>query len=322
MTAIGTRAESNMHPFTKMLDGGAAYSVSYHAEKDDDPFDPATWAKANPSLPAMPELLKAIEREAKDAKTDPALLAGFKALRLNMGVSDTLRNVLLNVETWTGAEGQIAPAGGRIFGVDLGTTAAMSAVACAWGSGRLEALAAFPSLPDLEHRERMDGVPGLYVAMAEAGELIPLGHRTVPPRDLIEAALKRWGAPEVIACDRWRLAELHDALDQLGLDVPVVERGQGFRDGAEDVRRFRTAIIDQDVRPVPSLLLRSAMSEAHVVGDPAGNEKLAKNVEGGRRSRTRDDAAAAAILAVAELHRTREAEAAAGPVTMPMRIAV
>ena len=50
--------------------------------------------------------------------------------------------------------------------------------------------------------------------------------------------------------------------------------------------------------PAPSLLLRSAMAEARVVMDPAGNCKLAKMSEGGRRLRARDDAAAAAILAV------------------------
>ena len=37
-----------------------------------------------------------------------------------------------------------------------------------------------------------------------------------------------------------------------------------------------------------------------VGADPAGNEKLAKGTEGGRRMRARDDAAAATILSVAE----------------------
>ena len=46
-------------------------------------------------------------------------------------------------------------------------------------------------------------------------------------------------------------------------------------------------------------LLAAAMSEARCAVDPAGNAKLAKGKEGGRRMRARDDAAAAAILAVA-----------------------
>ena len=54
-----------------------------------------------------------------------------------------------------------------------------------------------------------------------------------------------------------------------------------------------------EVTPLKSLMLASAMSVARVVMDPAGNSKLSKNAEGGRRVNARDDAAAAAILAVA-----------------------
>ena len=38
--------------------------------------------------------------------------------------------------------------------------------------------------------------------------------------------------------------------------------------------------------------------EARTISDPAGNAKLAKGPQGGRRLRARDDAAAAAVLAV------------------------
>ena len=41
------------------------------------------------------------------------------------------------------------------------------------------------------------------------------------------------------------------------------------------------------------------MANARTVSDVAGNAKLAKSAQGGRHSRSRDDAAAAAILAVA-----------------------
>ena len=107
------------------------------------------------------------------------------------------------------------------------------------------------------------------------------------------------GPPAAIAADRWRDAEAYDALNAAGVPGARVElRGQGFKDGAEDVRAFRRACLQGTVVPVVSLLLRSAIAEARVAMDPAGNAKLAKNAEGGRRLRARDDAAAAAILAV------------------------
>lgn len=65
------------------------------------------------------------------------------------------------------------------------------------------------------------------------------------------------------------------------------------------MRGFRKAILTGAVTPAASVLLASAMAEARVAIDPAGNAKLAKKSEGGPRTMARDDAAAAAILAVA-----------------------
>ena len=78
----------------------------------------------------------------------------------------------------------------------------------------------------------------------------------------------------------------------------------GFKDGAEDVRAFRRACAEGKVTPAPSLLLRASMAEARTVSDPAGNAKLSKGSEGGRRARAKDDAAAAAILAVSAGYRS------------------
>ena len=113
--------------------------------------------------------------------------------------------------------------------------------------------------------------------------------------------LDRWGKPAAIACDRWRLGDLKESLLEVRFPrVAIVERGQGFKDGAQDVRDFRRAAMDRKLRPEHNLLLTSAMSEARTIGDPAGNHKLAKNAQGGRRARARDDCAAALILATAE----------------------
>ena len=107
-----------------------------------------------------------------------------------------------------------------------------------------------------------------------------------------------------MATDRWREAELRQSLEASAVPwCPVVVRGQGFYDGGADVRAFRAAVLGGLVRPVESLLLRSALAEARTMTNPAGDSKLAKGSEGGRRTRARDDAAAAAILAVAAGYR-------------------
>ena len=132
------------------------------------------------------------------------------------------------------------------------------------------------------------------------GELIQAGRRVSDVGELLREALRRWGRPVAIACDRWRAAELKQNLEAVRFPLAdLAERGQGFKDGGQDVRDFRAAVLAGEVRPESSLLLTAAMAEARTAGDPAGNWKLAKNTQGGRRSHARDDAAAAAILAVA-----------------------
>ena len=301
--ALGTRPADPEHWFSKMLAGSAVFAQSHAAGPDDPPFRLRTWRKANPSLDHMPDLAETIRGEGADARRDPALLPGFRALRLNLGVSDIETAMLLDAATWQRIETPDRPdaAGAYVLGMDLGDGAAMSAAAGYWPSGRLEAVAAFPALPDLRERGLRDGVGALYLDMVRRNELILTPGRAVSVELLLHEALDRWGRPAAIVADRYRETDLRQALDRVGFpQAGFTLRGMGFRDGAEDVRLFRRACLEGKVAPGRSLLLRSALAEARTVADPAGNEKLAKGVEGRRRRRARDDAAAAAILAVAE----------------------
>ena len=299
--ALGTRPADESHWFQSMLDGGASYSQCHAAREGDAPFQRRTWARANPSLDAMPDLERAIRAEAQEARRDPSMLSTFAALRLNQGVSDVQQSTLLDASTWARLEGSADLAGPYALGIDLGSSAAMSAAAAFFpDSGAFDVLAAFPRIPSLAERGLLDGVGRRYLDMAARGELIVAGEHESDPRLLLGEALRRWGRPAAIICDRWREAALRDALQAAGIPpATLILRGQGYKDGGEDVRDFRSACLNGRVIPAPSLLARSAMGEARVVTDPAGNQKLAKNANGGRRLRARDDAAAAGILAVA-----------------------
>jgi phage terminase large subunit-like protein len=84
--------------------------------------------------------------------------------------------------------------------------------------------------------------------------------------------------------------------------VPFIWRGFGWKDGSEDIERFRRALFDGEIKAVPSLLLRFAFSDAVTFIDIAGNAKLGKG-----RSLGRIDAAAATVLAVAQGARMKAA---------------
>ena len=307
--AIGTKPASTDHPFSLLLAGAAGYSQQHSAQEGDDFFSPRTWRKANPSLSVMPDLLEAIRREARLAQRDPDRRASFKAMRLNMGVSDTSEQFVIDPSIWESLEGDAEAIGAPVFGVDLGTSAAQSAIAAYYPSGRLEVISAFPRQPSLADRGVADGVGPLYERLYDRGELLVLGEKVSDVGLLLTAAYERFGAPAAIVADRWRLPELEEKLLLGGFPpCPLLQRGMGWRDGAEDVRSFRESCLTGRVVPVKSLLMRSAIREGRTVSDTTGNAKLAKGGAGGRRTKARDDALAAAILAVAVGY--REAQSA------------
>ena len=78
-----------------------------------------------------------------------------------------------------------------------------------------------------------DGVGGLYAECARRGDLLTLGRHTVDVTALLQAALDRFGRPARIVADRWREADLREALESAGVPLAALEfRGMGFRDGA------------------------------------------------------------------------------------------
>ena len=294
---FGTRADTKDHPF-EQAQMEVDFAQVHCARAGESPFNARTWARANPSVKYNPVLKAAYRKGAKRARKSPQSMQAFRALRLNMGIPDTVESYVLDPDVWQAAEGDVPPKGRCFWGIDLGSSAAASAVAAFWpASGRLEALAAFGGIPDLRTRATADGAGELYHVAERRGEIVLLGDRVPPVWMLLSCAVRRWGKPVGIACDRWRLPELRDAMGKAGMYVPIDERGQGYRDGAADVRAFRNAIEGGKVTPVRSVFLTACLSEARTTSDPAGNRKLAKSGEGKRRQ-ARDDAAAAAILAV------------------------
>ncbi len=302
MLWIGTRPASEDHPFEKMLAGGADYRQVHQADKGKhDPFKLASWRRANPSLDYLPDLKATIKKEAARARKDADKLASFEALRLNMGTADVIESYVLGPDAWKEISGQEAERSGPwALGVDCGENAAMTAAAAYWPeTGRLEALAVFPMRPGLLERGQRDGVGPLYERLAARGELTQAGDLVASIPGLLDLVLDRWGVPTLIVCDTWREAKLRESLGAINFpDAGFELRRNGPKDGSEDLRNFRDACLSGGVRPADSLLLTSALASARTITDASGNTRLAKGTQAGRRTTTRDDAVAAAILAV------------------------
>ena len=322
MLWIGTRPASADHPFEKMLTGGSDYAQVHAARKGrDKPFSIATWRRANPSLDFLPDLRATIKLESAKAKRDADKLASFEALRLNTGTADVVEQYILGPDAWASIQGQEAERRGPwALGVDLGENQAMSAAAAYWPeTGRLEVLAVFPERPTLAERGQRDGVGPLYERLAARGELHLAGGLVASVTGLLDLVLDRWGVPTLIVCDTWRESKLREALGMINFPMTALDlRRNGPRDGSEDLRDFREACLSDGVRPAESLLLTSALASARTITDASGNTRLAKGTQSGRRRDTRDDAVAAAILAVAAGWRRRNLSQERSPVDQLM----
>lgn len=304
---ISTSAPDDANDFSRWLDTPpTGCYVQEHRAPDGLPADdwPSLLA-ANPGSPegigASKEWLVQAARQAMDR--GGTALAAFRNLHRNERVNIEARALLIELDSWQRCEVDTLPPrdGPCVIGLDLGGSASMSAAAFYWPhTGRLETRGWFPSQPSLALRGVNDGVGRRYVEMAERGELRTIGERTVPVAGWIAETLTHVAGEPVAAilADRFKQSEVTEALTANDCKVPVIWRGFGWKDGAEDIERFRRAVYDRRVASERSLLLHSALADAICLTDPAGNPKLAKGKATGRI-----DAAAAAVLAVAEGHR-------------------
>jgi phage terminase large subunit-like protein len=301
---ISTSASDDTHPFSRWIDDPlpGTYVQEHRPAPGLPADDPESLLIANPGAPhGIGGTLDWLEGQAKRAiARGGSSLTSFRLYNRNERVSGESRDLLITLDEWLNCETDDLPPrrGGVVIGIDLGGSASMTAAAFYWPeTGRLECLGTFPSMPSLLDRGQSDGVAGRYVEMQERGELAVLGDKTVPVAPWLASVMRHVEGETVaaITMDRYKQAELSEALNRAGIRAPVVWRGQGFRDGGEDCERFRRAAFDGQVQAAPSLLLRSAFADAVCLRDPANNLKLAK-----ARSTGRIDAAAASVLAVAQ----------------------
>lgn len=88
----------------RVVEDAGFYGVIWAAGEKDDPFDEATWAKANPGLGKSPTWAY-MRREAKKAASSPTYLPTFLRLSLNLRRRDTAR--FLDMDRWDGCGGRL-----------------------------------------------------------------------------------------------------------------------------------------------------------------------------------------------------------------------
>ena len=286
---IGTLAPSMggwWHDLVADGSNGSTYIQSLQG--DAETWD--TWAtirKANPLTAISPEFRKRLLGERDAARVDSRLKARFLSYRLNRPSGDE-STVLLTVTDWERIVAREVPprAGRPIVGIDLGSGRAWSAAVALYPNGRVEAKAVAPGVPNLAEQERRDRVPtGQYQRLYDNGQLeIAEGLRVQPPKLLWESIRSTWGRPQVVICDRFRLAELEDAVGRGARLEPRVSR---WSEAAFDIRALRQMALDGPlaVDEDSQELLATSLARAMVKSDDQGNVRLVE--EGNQQHKPR-----------------------------------
>ena len=300
---IGTLAPAVSGWWHDLIDDGTHGSTVVHALRG----DPERWdswheiRRCNPLTAISATFRRKLLQERDKARADTRLKARFLSYRMNVPSGDE-STMLLTVDDWERVTSRAVPerAGRPIVGIDLGAGRAWSAAVGVWRNGRTEAIAIAPGIPNLEAQERRDRVPaGTYRQLAAQGALrVADGLRVQPPAALVKAIRAEWGAPEVVFCDRFRLAELQDCVT----GTPVMPRITRWSEASEDIRATRKYAADGPLScdPVSRDLLTASLAAAMVKTDDAGSVRLVKN---GTNNTGRDDVAMALTLAAGALSR-------------------
>lgn len=273
---------------------------SYISPVDCDLTDEEAWAASNPGIAAGIKSLAYMRDEAKRCMTSPADERHFRSFDLNAPLSPD-RELICSVTDWKRCVVVDLPPrhGPCVLGIDIGAANSMTCAVALWPeTRRVETWAAFGGVPDLASRGKMDKVGNTYKEMHRRGELKVFDGRTITPvpefiRDVAEALAGEH--IKAVGADRFRKAEVIQALADAGINWPIVWRGQGASttaDGSHDVRAFQKAVRSKQLAVHESLLWTSAIMESEIRYDAAGNPALDK-----RRKYSRIDVLQAGVIA-------------------------
>ena len=294
---IGTRPSNPLHFFARLLKHpppgtkSIVYAASPKDIEDGGAYKIATIKKANPSYAHLAALREEVLSFRDDARKQGGMRrAQYLALYLNMGVSETdSQEDVVDLEDWRilTKHQQPARAGPVGIGVDLGGGNSLSAVSFYWpDTGRLEAYTALPKYPLLEERGVRDGIGSGYIEMQEDGVLFIHGEKETRNAAFLGemfALVKdfQWLG---VACDRYKKTAVQQALLEAGYtDDIIVDRAVGRgKDGWDDLNAFRSACLEEHLRPGINLALEHAISSAMITRDRNGNFALDKAHQKGR----------------------------------------
>ncbi len=273
--------------------------VFYAVDEGDDEFDESAWPKANPLMDANPHLLKAIRKEAVEARQMPSKLAEFKIKRLNRPASSATGWV--DLTKWQKCGGPVDLgwlAGQPCWGAfDLASTLDMTSWRLVWKVDGVYYTWGRRFVPADAVRARTERGVVPYAGWVAAG-LIEATEGEVTDYGVVEARIRediaRFG-PVAIGYDRWNAAEIAQRL--LADGHPLVEFNQTTKNYHPAMQELERLYVGKKIQHGNDPVLNWCASNLIALKDGNLNMKPDK-----KRSPDKIDDMAALLMAVGLAH--------------------
>lgn len=289
LLVISTQAANDADLLSQWLDDAEKskdpriISHVYAAPKGADVLDQKAWKAANPAL-GLFRSLEDLQEQAKQAARMPSSENTFRNLILNQRVSTVAPFISKNV--WDANGKSVADFGDTpvYAGLDLSARTDLTALVII---GRIDGV--WHVVPHfwtpeqgLFDRAKRDRQP--YDTWVRQGYL----HTT--PGATVDYEFVAQGIAEIlselnvqsIAYDRWRISLMQKELDRLGVELPLVECGQGFKDMSPAIDTMESELLNGRVAHDHHPVLTMCAVNAVISKDAAGNRKLDKHKATGR----------------------------------------
>jgi phage terminase large subunit-like protein len=289
LLAISTQAADDADLFSIWLDDAAKskdpHTIAhvYAAPKELDIMDPAAWDMANPALGKFRNRAD-LERQATQAKRMPSAENTFRNLCLNQRVSTV--SPFISLDVWKSCGGIVKPFGNAEVYAGLDLSARTDLTALVIIGKVLDEWQVVPHFwtPEqgLIERSKRDRQP--YDVWARQGYLHTTPGASVDyefvAQDLavIFSELNLKG----IAYDRWRIDLLKKEFERAGIELPLLEFGQGFKSMSPALDVLEVELLNKRVAHGMHPVLNMCAANAVTSKDPAGNRKLDKHKTTGR----------------------------------------
>lgn len=268
-------AEKNKNPHT--------VSHVYAASEGADVLDAKAWKASNPALGLFRSRAD-LQRQAEKASRMPSSENTFRNLILNQRVSTFSPFVSRGV--WTSNAGEPLPFAGKTVycGLDLSSRRDLTAMVVMFEEDGIKHVHPFFWVPEDGIRERSKRDRVAYDVWASQGFLKTTPGKTVDYSFVVRDIAKILEECEVdsIRFDRWRIDLLKKEAEAEGIDFPLVEFGQGFKDMSPALDTVEEDLLNGNLRHGGHPVLQMCAANAVVVSDAAENRKLDKQKAIGR----------------------------------------